>query len=67
MPSEKYTMSSHDLRRVGELFAQGILAYALTFAADLIPQLDLGSFQPLAPIALLIVSELAKRYVQGPK
>ncbi len=60
-------MSSHDLQRVGELFLQGVFTYGLTFLADLIPQLDLGSFQPLAPIALLIVSELAKRYVQGPK
>jgi len=59
-------MNSHDWVRVLETLAQGAGAAILTYLAGAIPAMDLGSYKPLGMLAVLVISEIVKRYLQSP-
>lgn len=60
------SINLHDYRRIGELFLQALVAFVLTWVIDIIPAIDFGKYSPVAAIALLVLTELVKRYKQAP-
>jgi hypothetical protein len=65
-PSASGSINLHDWRRIGELFVQGLVTFLVTWILSMIPQIDFGQWAPIGTIATLVLTEVAKRYAQGP-
>lgn len=61
--SEKFTVSLKDLKKVGVGLLIALGGAALTYVAELIPNVDFGEFTPVVVATLSVLINFARKFL----